>query len=70
MVGFLEEGLGMGFTLANANRAAMSDEPSLDDRHTPYKGGWSYRREGDGTLPPTMVPGENPPDSDSLVQLP
>lgn len=68
IVGFLEEGLGLGFTLANANRAAMSDEPSLDDRHTPYKGGWSYRREGDGTLPPTMFPGQSPPESDSLVQ--
>ncbi len=69
MVGFLDEGLGLGFTLANANRAAISDVPSLDDRNTPYKGGWSFRREGDGTLPPTMIPGENPPDSDSLVHF-
>jgi len=68
MVGLLESGEGFGFTLANANQAAKSDVPSLDDRHTPYKGGWSFRREGDGTLPPTMFPGEEPPNSDSLVQ--
>ncbi len=68
MMGFLETGLGLGFTLANANRAASSDVPSLDDRNTPYKGGWSFRREGDGTLPPTMVSGNNPPTSDSITE--
>jgi hypothetical protein len=68
MMGFLETGLGLGFTLANANRAASSDVPSLDDRNTPYKGGWSFRREGDGTLPPTMFPGNNPPVSDSITE--
>ncbi len=69
VVGFLDEGAGLGFTLANVNLAAISDEPSLNDRHTPYKGGWCFRREGDGTLPPTLYPGENPPESDALVQL-
>lgn len=69
MMGFLEPGPGLGFTLANANKAAISDVPSLDDVHTPYKGGWAFRREGDGTLPPTMIPGDLPPDNDSLVSL-
>lgn len=67
LMGILDPGAGYGFTLANANRAAMPDTPSLDDRHTPYKGGWAFRREGDGTLPPTMYPGENPPESDTLL---
>jgi hypothetical protein len=69
IMGLLEPGTGYGFTLANANKASVSDVPSLDDRHTPYKGGWCFRREGDGTLPPTMYPGENPPDSENLVHL-
>ena len=68
MVGLLESGEGFGFTLANANRAAWGNVPSLDDANTPYKGGWAFRREGDGTLPPTMFPGEEPPNSDSLIQ--
>jgi uncharacterized protein YjdB len=68
IMGFCETGDGYGITLANANRASLSDVPSLNDKNTPYKGGWSFRREGDGTLPPTMIPGINPPTSDSMVQ--
>ncbi len=68
IIGFAETGSELGFTLANANRAAATDAPDLDDQNTPYKGGWSFRREGDGTLPPTMIPGENPPESSRLVQ--
>jgi uncharacterized protein YjdB len=68
IIGFLETGPGYRITIANNNQAARGEEPSLDDRHTPYKGGWSFRREGDGTLPPTQIPGDNPPDSDSIVE--
>lgn len=64
--GFLEPGPGLRITVANTNMAAVSDAPDLNDDHTPYKGGWSFRREGDGTLPPTMYPGLNPPDNDSI----
>ena len=56
MMGMMEPGLGKGFTLANANEAANSAVPSLDDAYTPYKGGWAFRREGDGTLPPSHGP--------------
>ncbi len=61
VVGFEEPGKARGLTFANANNAAAPDAPALVDRHDRYPGGWSLRREGDGTLPPTMVPGETPP---------
>jgi len=70
IMGFAETGEGYGFTLANVNKAAISDPPSIDDKHTPYKGGWSFRREGDGTLPPSMIPGNNPPSkTDDFLKL-
>ncbi|HYW97339.1 MAG TPA: hypothetical protein VE870_17230 [Bacteroidales bacterium] len=69
MVGFLEPGPGLGFTLANANRASVPAEPSLDDEFTPYQGGWAFRREGNGTLPPKKIPGENPPGDSRLVEV-
>lgn len=65
--GFLEPGPGLRITVANTNMAAIADVPSLNDDHTPYKGGWSIRREGDGTLPPTMYPGPVPTDNDSII---
>jgi hypothetical protein len=38
--------------------------------HDRYQGGWGLRREGDGTLPPTMFPGAKPPnDPTHLAQL-
>jgi hypothetical protein len=61
MVGFEEAGRGYGFTLGNYNAARIDAPPSLDDTHDRYPGGWSLRREGDGTTPPTMIPGEGPP---------
>lgn len=61
MVGFAEPGPERGFTLANANAAGVNAPPSLTDAHDRYHGGWGLRREGDGTLPPTMIPGEHPP---------
>jgi hypothetical protein len=61
LVGFSEPGQGRGFTLANMNNASKPDAPALDDEHDPYHGGWGLRREGDGTTPPTMVPGPTPP---------
>ncbi len=61
MVGFEEPGPARGFTLANANSAWVDAPPSLTDEHDHYHGGWGIRREGDGTLPPTMIPGETPP---------
>lgn len=61
IVGFSEPGDGLGFTVANINSAGSPAAPSLTDNAAYYKGGWGIRREGDGTLPPTMVPGPNPP---------
>jgi len=61
MVGFEEPGAARGFTLANLNSAWVNAPPSLADEHDPYHGGWAIRREGDGTLPPAMLPGDSPP---------
>jgi hypothetical protein len=61
MVGFEEPGLLRGFTLANDNRAATNAPAVLTSEADAYTGGWALRREGDGTRPPTMFPGENPP---------
>ncbi len=70
MVGFEEPGQDRGFTLANANAAGVNAPPSLTDAHDHYHGGWSLRREGDGTLPPTMLSGEEPPrDPAQLTRL-
>jgi hypothetical protein len=61
MIGFEEPGRQRGFTLSNPNAASVDAPPSLTDEHDRYHGGWGLRREGDGTLPPAMVPGEQPP---------
>lgn len=62
VVGIEEPGRERGFTLANANAASVNAPPSLTDRHDPYLGGWGLRREGDGTLPPTIAPADLPPE--------
>ncbi len=61
MAGFEHAGQERGFTLANCNAASVNAPPSLTDAHNPYLGGWAIRREGDGTLPPTIIAGEAPP---------
>lgn len=61
MIGFEEPGSQRGFTLSNPNAASVDAPPGLTDRHDRYHGGWGLRREGDGTLPPTMLPGSTPP---------
>lgn len=61
MIGFEEPGKARGLTFANLNAASAPDAPALGDKHDLYPGGWSLRREGDGTTPPAMFPGENPP---------
>lgn len=67
MVGFEEPGPERGFTLANANAAAINAPPSLQDPHDAYHGGWGLRREGNGTLPPTRFPGAEPPKDPQLM---
>lgn len=62
MVGFLEPGPDRNFTLANRNHAGASRPPDITDPLDGYPGGWGLRREGNGTLPPTMFPGPHPPD--------
>lgn len=66
MVGCTEPGPERGFTLANANLASATSPPNLTDHHDLYHGGWGLRREGDGTLPPTMFPGAQPPADATL----
>lgn len=68
MVGFEEPGRERGFTLANANAASVNEPPRLNDAHDRYQGGWGLRREGDGTLPPTMFPGPQPPGEAARLQ--
>ena len=58
MIGFTEPGEKRAFTLANHNAAGAPAPPNLTDAHDAYHGGWAVRREGDGTLPPTMIPGK------------
>ncbi len=67
MVGFATNGPGKGFSLGNNNQAASSADPLLrrDDHGLAW---WSMRREGDGTLPPTQLPSDLPPENDSLRQ--
>jgi len=67
MVGFEEPGRERGFTLANANAASVNAPPSLTDTHDRYTGGWGLRREGDGTVPPTMLPGPQPPEDSARL---
>lgn len=61
MLGFEEPGRERGITLSNANFAGVNAPPSLADKHDKYHGGWGLRREGDGTLPPAMQPGQTAP---------
>jgi hypothetical protein len=68
MVGFEEPGKNRGFTLANANKASVADPPAVNDKHDRYHGGWGLRREGDGTLPPLMVPGTAPPADPKVAE--
>jgi hypothetical protein len=68
MVGFEEPSDGLGFTLANVNRASDPGPPTLDAESNAYKGGWGIRREGNGVYPPKMVPGDSPPTDASVLR--
>ncbi|WP_420458434.1 endo-1,4-beta-xylanase [Neolewinella sp.] len=65
MVGFTSSGPRKGFSLGNDNGAADGAAPVL--RSDPNGSSWwSIRREGDGTLPPTQIPGIDPPTDEDL----
>ncbi len=66
MVGFSEDRPDQGFTIGNFNDAANTAAPALR-KDINNKQWWCIRREGDGTLPPTQIPGATPP-SDPLVR--
>ncbi len=66
MVGLAEPGPERAFTLANRNSAGAEDPPRLADEHDRYGGGWALRREGDGTLPPTMTGRAAPPANPAM----
>jgi hypothetical protein len=68
MIGFEEPGKERGFTLANPNAAGVDAPPSLTDKHDRYHGGWGLRREGDGTIPPTMIPAPTPPADETKLK--
>jgi hypothetical protein len=60
IVGLETSGTGLGFTLANVNTAGVDAPPALADIHDGYVKGWGIRREGDGSLPPSIFPGRKP----------
>ena len=68
IVGFEEPADGLGFTLANHNRASAPGPAQLDTEDNPYKGGWGIRREGNGVYPPKMVPGNKPPEEEKILK--
>lgn len=68
IVGFEEPADGLGFTLANYNRASDPGPAALDTEDNPYIGGWGIRREGNGAYPPMMTPGKNPPSDKKILQ--
>ncbi len=71
MVGLEMPGQQVGFTLGNQNNAAARQPESLTDGNDTYHGGWSIRREGDGTIPPDIYrvngqPSSTPPSDPAL----
>ena len=68
MLGFVEPGRQRAFTLGNENAAGVDASPSLTDQHDYYHDGWGLRREGDGTVPPTMTGKPELPASADLRQ--
>lgn len=69
LVGLETPGNEAGFALANANYAGIDAPPALNDQFDYYPSGWGIRREGDGTLPPTMAPGPQPPAGEKQQEL-
>jgi hypothetical protein len=65
MVGFSENGPQFGFSMGNTNLAAEPTAPRLRKDSNGLEW-WSMRREGDGTLPPTQIPGDMPPAEASV----
>ncbi|MBA4150843.1 MAG: hypothetical protein H0X66_22250 [Verrucomicrobia bacterium] len=60
VIGFETPGKQRGFTLANINRAGVDAPLTLTTEFDFYHPGWGLRREGNGLLPPTMLPGDEP----------
>jgi len=68
MLGFVEPGLGRSFAVGNWNHAKRKVPPSLTDKYDTYHDGWALRREGDGTIPPTMVDNKKQPKDAALLE--
>ncbi|MFN7140368.1 MAG: hypothetical protein ACK4UN_13610 [Limisphaerales bacterium] len=61
VVGFETPGKERCFTLSNINRAGVDAPLTLTTPFDYYHPGWALRREDSGPMPPTMIPGPNPP---------
>ncbi|MCK5704919.1 MAG: hypothetical protein KAI29_27395, partial [Cyclobacteriaceae bacterium] len=68
MLGFVERGPERTFAVGNWNHAKHNAPASLTDKYDTYHDGWALRREGDGTIPPTMISNQNQPSEAALLE--
>lgn len=68
MLGLIEPGPERAFALGNCNAAKRKAPPSITDKYDNYHDGWALRREGDGTIPPTMTGKRKQPDDATLLK--
>ena len=68
MLGFVEPGPERSFAVGNWNHAKRNAPPSITDKYDTYHDGWALRREGGGTILPTMTGEQKSPDDATLLK--